>query len=72
MSKNTFELRPDDEYIELIQLMKRLGWVGTGGEAKIRIENGEILVNDEVEYRKRRKLKKGFIVQFANEKLEVV
>ncbi|MEP2024044.1 MAG: RNA-binding S4 domain-containing protein [Reichenbachiella sp.] len=67
----TFKLRPDEEYIELNNLLKAFGWVATGGEAKIRIDNGEVTVNDEVETRRRKKMKVGDVVVFEGQKGKV-
>ena len=44
--------------IHLDQFLKTCG-VATGGQAKLMIQGGEILVNDEVETRRRRQLKVG-------------
>jgi ribosome-associated protein len=52
-------------YIELIKLMKLLGLVDTGGEAKHSVENGEVLLNNIIEYRKRCKLRTGDRIEFA-------
>ena len=43
----------------------------TGGHAKIIIENGEIMVNGEVELRKRKKLRAGDLVQFESLRVEI-
>lgn len=67
----TFKLRPDEEYIELNNLLKSFGWVATGGEAKIRIDNGEVTVNGEVETRRRKKMKVGDEVEFEGQKGKV-
>lgn len=67
----TFNLKPDEEYIELNNLLKALGWVATGGEAKIRIDNGEVKVNNEVETRRRKKMRAGDTVEFEGEKGKV-
>ncbi len=48
-----------DGAINLTQVLKRAGWVGTGGEAKALIAAGRIRVNGEVETRKRRKMTLG-------------
>lgn len=45
-----------DEFIKLGQAMKLAGAVGSGLDAKVLIQNGEITVNDEVELRRGRKL----------------
>lgn len=59
------------EYIELNRLLKMLSLVGTGGEAKIRISEGEALVNGEVETQVRKKLRAGDVVEFAGDQIEV-
>lgn len=66
----TFQLT--EEYIELIKLLKLLRWVGTGGEAKVMVENGEVLRNGEVEYRKRAKLRNGDVIEFNGQSVQVV
>ncbi len=47
------------EYIELIKLLKLLRFAESGGHAKIMVEDGEVKLNGEVEYRKRAKLRPG-------------
>lgn len=42
----------DSDFIPLNNLLKVLRLVGTGGEANIRIEHGEVKVNGEVEFQK--------------------
>lgn len=59
------------EFIELNKLLKFLGWVETGGEAKIRIEDGEVEVNGEVEFRKRCKLRVGDKVSYNGQEVIV-
>lgn len=54
------------EYIELNKLLKMMRVVGSGGEANVHIENEEVLVNDRVETQKRKKLRIGDQVTFAN------
>ena len=58
-----FELQGHD-HITLNNLLKVLHLVGTGGEANIRISNGEVRVNGAVETQKRKKLRAGDVVQF--------
>lgn len=43
------------EFIHLYQLLKLEGLVSSGGEAKVRINNGEVLVNGYEETQKRKK-----------------
>lgn len=59
------------EYIELNRLLKMLSLVGTGGEAKIRISEGETLVNGEVETQVRKKLRAGDVVEFGGDQIEI-
>jgi len=57
--------------IRLDDFLKHQGLVGTGGEAKIRIQSGEVTVNDEVETRRRRQLQSGDRVVFLGQTLLV-
>jgi ribosome-associated protein len=59
------------EYIELNQLLKVVGLVNSGGEANSFISDGDVLVNDVVETRKRNKIKAGFKVEFNGQVLLV-
>lgn len=67
----TFELL-DQEYIELNKLLKIENLVGTGGEAKFLIKNGEAIVNNEVETQIRKKLRKGDVVKFFDDVITIV
>ena len=66
-----FKLKEGEEYIELKNLIKILGWVGTGGEAKFRIDNQEIKVNGEIETQRRKKIRRGDIVISCNNQAQV-
>jgi ribosome-associated protein len=56
----------------MIQLLKATGLVETGGEAQIVVTEGEVKHNGEVDYRKRLKVKKGDIVEFRGQKIQVL
>ena len=56
--------------ITLGQALKAANVVGTGGEAKVLIQYGEVLVNGEVEMRRGRKLEVGDVVEVGNERFE--
>jgi len=58
--------------IELCKLLKIANLVSGGGEAKIVITQGYVLLNGEVEFQKRKKIKSGDIIQFNGETLSVV
>ena len=57
--------------ITLGQALKAANVVGTGGEAKVLIQYGEVLVNGEVETRRGRKLEPGDVVEVGDERFEV-
>ncbi len=65
------EIAIKDDFIKLEQLLKLADAVGGGGEAKIRIQAGEALVNGEVELRRGRKLRHGDVVSLGGETLGV-
>ncbi|MGB0932531.1 MAG: RNA-binding S4 domain-containing protein [Chitinophagales bacterium] len=67
----TFELKSEQEFIELNKLLKLFGLVGTGGEANIRISDGEALVNGVEDTRKRRKLRRGDKIEFGGEQIKI-
>ena len=72
MSSQEFELAEDHEYIQLNNLLKTLQLAQTGGHAKILIQNGEVLVNGEVEFRVRKKLYKSDIVSFNQQEIRII
>lgn len=57
--------------ITLGQALKAAALVGTGGEAKVVIQSGEVLVNGEVETRRGRRLMEGDVIEVGGERLEV-
>ncbi len=57
--------------ITLGQALKAAAIVGTGGEAKVVIQSGEVLVNGEVETRRSRRLMEGDMIELGDERLEV-
>jgi ribosome-associated protein len=65
---DNFQLKGRD-YIELNKLLKLLNWVGTGGEANVVIDAGEVTVNGVIETRRRNKLREGFVVEYQSYKV---
>ncbi|MEE3467748.1 MAG: RNA-binding S4 domain-containing protein [Eubacterium sp.] len=61
-----------DDFIKLGQALKLAGLVGSGVEAKIVITEGEVLVNDEVEIRRGRKLYPDDTFEFEGNVIKVV
>ncbi|WP_143528517.1 RNA-binding S4 domain-containing protein [Rubrobacter xylanophilus] len=56
--------------ITLGQALKLARVVGSGGEAKLVIQSGEVRVNGEVETRRGRRLRPGDVVEVGRERLE--
>jgi ribosome-associated protein len=59
------------EYIELIKLLKLLHIAESGGHAKIMVEDGEVMLNGEVEFRKRAKLRPGDRVEASGKVITI-
>lgn len=55
------------EFIKLDALLKFANLVSSGGEAKILIADGQVLVNDEVCTQRGKKLRSGDKISLANE-----
>lgn len=62
---------PSEPYIKLDQFLKWQGAVESGGTAKMRIAEGEVKVNGEVETRRGRKLREGDRVSLDEEQWTV-
>ena len=58
--------------VELYKILKFEGLVPSGGVAKMAIEEGDVLVNGEVETRKRRKIHAGDVIEFNNEAIHMI
>jgi S4 domain protein yaaA len=65
------EIAINTEFIKLDQLLKWVNLTGSGVEAKMFIQNGEVKVNSVVETRRGKKIYDGDIVEFAGEKITV-
>ena len=62
----TEQLSVGDAPINLTQVLKLAGVAMHGGEAKAWISDGRVKVNGEVEFRKRRKMAKGDVVEIED------
>lgn len=60
-----------DEYIKLGQALKAAGLVSSGVEAKIIIQDEQVLVNDEVCTQRGKKLYDGDIVTFEGQSIQI-
>lgn len=58
-----------EEYIELIKLLKLIHIAESGGHAKMMVEDGEVMLNGETEFRKRAKLRPGDLVKTSGKEI---
>ena len=61
-----------EEFIKLDQFLKLADVVQTGGEAKVLIQSGQVMVNGQVETRRGRKLRPGDVVVVNGEEMVVM
>lgn len=66
------DIRINTEFIKLEALLKYAALVGTGGEAKIRIQEGEVKVNGEVCTMRGKKIHSGDRVTLGEQELKVL
>ena len=69
MPESIFLLTGD--YIELIKLLKVLNIAESGAHAKFLVNSGKIIVNRNVEFRKRCKLRRGDNVIFEDKSIRI-
>ena len=60
-----------DDFIKLGQAMKLAGMVGSGVDAKMLIQDGQVEVNGEVEYQRGKKLHDGDVITFNGESVQI-
>jgi len=72
MSESYIEVELNHQPVELCKLLKIANLVGGGGEAKIVISEGYVLLNGEVEYQKRKKVYHEDVVEFNGELIQLI
>jgi len=72
MSAKAQEIIINKQPVELCKLLKIANLVSGGGEAKIVITQGYVILNGVVEYQKRKKINHGDIIEFNGDTLAVV
>ena len=60
-----------DEFIKLGQALKAAGLVESGVEAKIVIQNGEVLVNGRPELQRAKKLTGGEVISYNGQEIRI-
>jgi ribosome-associated protein len=66
------EVAVRDDGIRLGQLLKLAGFAGTGAEARVLLDLGEVQVNGEAEARRGRQLAAGDVVRVGDDDVRVV
>ena len=62
----------DVEPVELYKILKFENLAASGGEAKFRIQDGQVRVNGQTETRKRRKIRHGDVIETPEAVLTIV
>lgn len=66
------DIKIDTEFIKLDSLLKYANIVETGGIAKLLIQDGEVLLNGEVETRRGKKIYPGDVVEIRGVEIKVL
>ena len=72
MSDKTFKLKAGQPFIQLNKLLQIMQLAQTGGHAKIMIQNEEVMVNDVIETRVRKKLVKSDQIKVDDELIKIL
>lgn len=72
MKSMNFKLRQEDEFIKLGQLLKACNLAGNGGEAKVRILEGDVKVNGSIETARGKKIKAGDRVEIDDVCIDII
>lgn len=60
-----------EDFIKLGQALKAVGLAESGVEAKLVIQDGQVMVNGQVEVQRGKKLFAGDVVEFAGETIKI-
>lgn len=61
----------EGDHIPLIQLLKAVNLVQTGGHAQLVVSDGLVKYNGETDTRKRLKVRRGDVIEFDGQKIAV-
>jgi len=70
-SSTTKDVHIHSEPVELYKILKFEGLVGSGGEAKLVVGDGQVKVNGTIETQRRKKIMSGDTVEFNGETLNI-
>ncbi|KGJ87348.1 RNA-binding S4 domain-containing protein [Colwellia psychrerythraea] len=72
MSESYLVIELNQQPVELCKLLKIANLVAGGGEAKVVISEGYVLLNGEVEYQKRKKVYHEDVIEFNGEVVQLL
>jgi ribosome-associated protein len=72
MSEDFLVIELNQQPVELCKLLKIADLVSGGGEAKVVISEGDVLLNGEVEYQKRKKVYHQDVIEFNGEVVQLI
>ncbi len=67
----TVSIRENEEFIKLGQALKKAGVVGSGVDAKFVIQDGQVLLNGEIETQRGKKLYGGEEISYNGETIKI-
>lgn len=67
-----YEIETEQQPVELYKLLKLANVVAGGGEAKVVISQGYVLLNGDVEIQKRKKIYSGDVIEFNGDIIELI
>jgi S4 domain protein YaaA len=65
------EIKIETDFITLGQLLKDVGIIQTGGQAKWYLQDNSVKINDTLENRRGKKIRKGDVVVIADQTYEI-
>ena len=68
----TVNIREEDEFIKLGQALKKASLVGSGVDAKMVIQDGQVQVNGQTKLQRGKKLHDGDVVTYDGETIQIV
>ena len=72
MNERTFKLKEGHPFIQLNKLLQIMQLAQTGGHAKIMIQNEEVIVNNMIETRVRKKLIKSDRIRVDDQHIKIL
>ena len=72
MQSIEFQLNGGQEFIELCNLLKLTGIASSGGQGKLMVSNGDVMVDRQTEIRKTAKIRAGQVVECLGTRITVI